>query len=438
MINFSFLSFSNKVQLKIIFLKFIILLNLLLTPNFVFAAFANYNSILIGDQAAGLGGAYTALYGDTAGGPYYNPAGLAWMEGNSFSASVSIYKKFDTVIGSEEDFIKAPLRVNQGFFQSIPSSTGSLFKYEDFTLGMSIVVPDYETFKGDISNAGNNTSTLSYLDQSLWVGGTAAKKIDKWNSLGLTVYYTARDYNRTVQDRTVDIPNNTVNLYSEEKSILGNSVVIILGHQHHFNQYFFSGLSVRLPSIEISGTGSYFSNEVKTQKSTTDNSYALSITPVSQPSLASHTRIPGKISLGFAYQDFPIKISLDGSIYFAEKYFDIDLPTYRSKVQHQLMGNGAFGIEYQPLPNLILRTGWFTNLTSYKNLNIDDKYGDRVDQLGWAANFTFITKEQVHFTFGGYYVGGRGKSIQRINQEYTISSEMQQVFTMLLSTSYAF
>jgi long-chain fatty acid transport protein len=401
-----------------------------------FSAFSNYNSILVGEQAAGLGGAYSALYGDAAASPFYNPAGLAWMEGNSFSASVSIYKKFDSVVGKEENFLNAPLRVNQGFFQSIPSSTGSVFRWQDYILGMSIVVPDYDTFKGDINTTKSNTSTLGFLDESLWVGATAARQIGKRHTIGLTVYYTARNYSRTVQDRTIDTSSNSADVFSEEKNILGNGVVAVLGYQIHWNRYFFTGLSIRTPALEVSGNGSYFQNRVQTISSGTTNDVIFSNT--SKPTIGAHTKIPGKISLGFAYKDGPIMASIDGSIYSSETYFDMDEPTYRSKVQHRVMPNGAIGIEYQPLPNLILRTGWFTNLTSHKELEIEDKYGDRVDQLGWAANFTYITKEQVKFTFGGYYVGGRGKTIQRIDQQYQIVPKMSQVFTMLVGTSYAF
>ena len=77
-------------------------------------------------------------------------------------------------------------------------------------------------------------------------------------------------------------------------------------------------------------------------------------------------------------------------------------------------------------------------MTSHKELNIEDKYGDRVDLLGWSANVTLISKERIRTTFGGYYNVGRGKSIQRMNQEYQIIPKTQQVFTMLVATSYYF
>ncbi len=416
------------------FFVFVVLLFVpfLFCPSSAYAAYANYNSILIGEQSAGMGGAYTAMYGDAAGAPFYNPAGLAWMRGNSFSSSVSIYKKFDTVMGKEEDITKAAFRVNQGFFQSIPSSAGSVIRWRDYNVGLSIVVPDYDTFKGDISTTATNTSTLSYLDESLWVGGTFAKRISETETAGLTLYYTARNYNRTVQDRTVDETTQSATLFSEEKNIVGNAVVALLGYQIHFSKKFFMGITLRSPALEVAGQGSYFKTEV------TASGGNLNITTNSKPSVTSTTRIPGKVTLGLAFKEDKWLLTADGTLYSAERYFDFEDSAIHSKVQHQVMGNGSLGVEYSYFPWLILRSGAYTNLTSYKELDIADKYGDRVDQLGWSANFTLISKEKIRFTFGGYYNGGRGKTIQRINQSYAIIPKTQQVFTMLMATSYYF
>ena len=62
----------------------------------------HYTNLLIGDRASGMGGAYTAV-SDDATGLYYNPAGIAYTMGRSFSASVNAYynteKKYKEVIG---------------------------------------------------------------------------------------------------------------------------------------------------------------------------------------------------------------------------------------------------------------------------------------------------------------------------------------------------
>src|SRR5690606_11686754 len=135
---------------------------------------------------AGMGGAGTALVGDVAASPYYNPATLGFLEASAFSAAVGVYKKFDTLYGEEEDFTAAPLRVNQGFFRSLPSSVGSALKFEDWILALSIVVPDYDNFKGDLYNRNQSVTTLSFIDESLWVGGSISKKTSESEALGLT------------------------------------------------------------------------------------------------------------------------------------------------------------------------------------------------------------------------------------------------------------
>lgn len=62
----------------------------------------HYNNILVGDRAAGMGGAYTAISDDPSG-LYYNPAGIVFAPGRSFSASVNAFqysqKKYKDVLG---------------------------------------------------------------------------------------------------------------------------------------------------------------------------------------------------------------------------------------------------------------------------------------------------------------------------------------------------
>src|SRR4051812_44004669 len=97
-----------------------ICLSQLVITSTAFAAFSNYNTILIGDRAAGMGGAFTALTEDTGAAAFYNPASIIRMKGASLSASVSVYNKYDTRYGSQADYNKAPLRINRGFFKGLP------------------------------------------------------------------------------------------------------------------------------------------------------------------------------------------------------------------------------------------------------------------------------------------------------------------------------
>lgn len=176
-----------------------------------------------------MGGAASAVVGDTSAAAFYNPATLARLNGASFSAAVGIYKKFDTVYGEEEDFTKAPLRVNQGFFRSLPASTGNVIRLGDYVFGLSILVPDYDSYKGDLFKKGDNATTLSFVDESLWVGPSISKEISTTESVGITAYYTARNFIRSSTDLQYE-SGTKATLFNQEKTITENALVFVFGY----------------------------------------------------------------------------------------------------------------------------------------------------------------------------------------------------------------
>ena len=395
------------------------------------ALFTNYNSIIIGDQASGMGGAYTSLGGDASASSFYNPATLTLLKGKSFSAAVGIYKKFDTQYGVDEDFTKAALRVNQGFFRSVPSSTGSVIRYQDWTVALSILVPDYDWYKGEIRSTEEQVSLLNYVDESLWVGSSVARKISKTESAGVTIYYTARNYSSSVTDN--QFPDATqATLYTEEKNIKHNALLMILGYHDQFTEKWSWGLSYRLPSYQVSGTASLYQTSIAT------NPYQ--VTKVQEESLTTKNRIPSKLSFGVAYS-YPkvITLSMDLNYYSPEKFKDIEHESAASEDYRQVT-NISGGLEYFFKPWLKMRMGGFTNFASHPDPTEDKQQpqGDRVDQLGFSANLALVAKGGITYTFGGYYTGGRGKSIQRVAGNYEVVNKTQQVFTMLVGTSFLF
>jgi hypothetical protein len=66
------------------------------------------------------------------------------------------------------------------------------------------------------------------------------------------------------------------------------------------------------------------------------------------------------------------------------------------------------------------------------------------NQSTWAFDVSVLgpmlalRSENIEYTFGGYYTGGRGRSVQRINQAYEVVPKVVNVFTMLVGTSYSF
>ncbi len=400
------------------------------------AAFSNYNSILIGDLSAGMGGTSTAIVGDVASASFYNPATLGRLKGEAFSATVGIYKKFDTVYGEDQEFVKAPLRVNQGFFRSLPASTGNVIDVKGFKLGLSIVVPDYHTYRGDLKKTETVTSSLNFVDESLWVGGSLAKTWGTNQSVGLTLYYTARSFVRSISDRSQPSASQSL-IYTQERNLTENALVPIFGYYNQLTPTWAVGLSVRASGMRIAG-------EAKVNESLTEMDVSiprLTRTEPNVPSLRAPAKIPARVSFGFSYEPSPIWLwAADVNLYEGYSYQDVDDELYANKIEIQPVTNISLGGQWSWNEWLKFRGGVYTNFSAHPNPNpsIQQLQEDRLDMLGFSANFLFIAKNQVGYTFGGYYTGGRGRSIQRINQSYEVVTITNHVFTMLVGTHFYF
>lgn len=400
------------------------------------AAFSNYNSILLGDQAAGMGGAASAVVGDTSAASFYNPATLAQMNGASFSAAVGIYKKFDTVYGEEEDFTKAPLRVNQGFFRSLPASTGNVIRLGDYVFGLSILVPDYDSYKGDLYKKGDNASTLTFVDESLWVGASIAKEVSNSESFGITAYYTARNYIKTSTDLLYETSNKAT-LFTQEKNITENGLVFILGYYNQLSERWTLGATLRPAAMRVSGKATFF--ESKTNIDTTSN--LLQVETKNEPDKATRVVIPGKASLGVSFRPNKATVfAADVSLYEGYSYIDMEDERIGTRISHKSIWNVSLGMERALIEWLKLRMGVFTNFSSHNDpdATLMQLQEDKVDMIGFSANLVFIAGKRIGYTFGGYYTGGRGKSSQYIQRNYDIVTKTQHVFTMLVGTAFYF
>lgn len=426
-------------------------------PHNASAAFGNYNSMLIGENAAGLGGAFTALYKDSSAVTFYNPAGLGFFDSLAASASASVYKKFDVKYGDLDQFTTASLRVNQGFFRGVPSASGSVFTNvlaershftevgqllrtalgaEKINASFSIVVPDHDSFSGEIRSTASGVSLLTMVDESLWVGGGLGFRTSEHESYGLSLYYTARNYSRTVRERLL-AGGTDATVMSEEKNILGNSIVGILGYQWKTedssdeNEWRF-GVSLRPPSLQISGTGSYFQSVLKTTP--------FSSTTVNRPNVTTLTEIPAKLTVGAAWiHRERLTVSFDVSLYDQTSYDDMtETDVQRDSIRHRRMFNFNLGTEAKLNPWLRVRLGAYSNFSSHPEPDAlpSTRQAESIDQAGFSANLAIQSNENFRFTFGGYYTGGRGQSVQVLDQTLTRVSKSQQVFTMLIGTAF--
>jgi len=400
-------------------------------PTGALAAFSNYNSVLIGNDAAGMGGAYTALTGDPAACSYYNPASLGKMEGNTLSAAVSVYSRYDTNYSDLGGFGQAPLRVNRGSITPLPASSGTVYTFGNFAFGLSIVFPDFDLYTGEVRNSTDVTSFLSQRDESLWVGGSLAINLTDQDSLGLTMYYTSRTFTRSVTDQSTVGPVTTVT--SEEKILSQNSLIYILGYHREIGDRWTFGASIRLPSLPINGRGSYYINQI--------SSGGGPVTPTVYSHISVQTLIPPRLNFGLAYsipKNWRLAMDIHG--YGSERYEDMDVPQASDRVEHKNLVNVSLGGEKYLKSWLALRAGIYTNLSSHPTIPDTPfrRYGDHLDMWGFSTTAAIFTSTASSVTLGGYYTGGKGYSTQRIGQSLTKVPKSQQIFTFLVGTAFHF
>lgn len=398
------------------------------------AAYSNYSSVLLGDRAAGMGGAFTSLSGDPSGVIYYNPAGLSRMKGHSLSASVNVYHKYDSKFGDMGSFASSAKRINQGSFKSIPSASGSVLSFGHFAFGLSIVVPDSNFYIGEVSNESDNISTLQINDQSLWVGLGVGKNATEKTSWGVSVYYTSLDAQLNSRDQTSLNAGTDTRQTVDERSITNNSLVWILGLQHKLDDNWRLGFSYRPNAIEISGKGSYFSSVLDTTGGSDG------ATQLFEEKVDTDQAIPTKLSIGVSH-NIPGKRTYSFDIvHHGESVFnDFHDKSYARTIRYKGTTNVHLGYEYFMNPLVRVRLGMYSNLSSHKEVNTDNSWQpEHVDMWGFSANAAVFTSDKISFTFGGYYTGGTGYSKQLINNTYQKIKVSKNIFSMLISSAYYF
>lgn len=410
---------------------------ILVTPLVTFGDFGNYNSVILGDRASGMGGASVALPGDSSSASFYNPAMITQSKGNNFSGSANIYNKYDTAYAGASDVKESSLKLNRGAFQAIPAAAGTSLSFGTFAAGISILTPDFNLFSGDIprqnlaggSNSTNSSTFINYKDQSLWVGGNLAINYTDDMAFGLTFYYTSRDFFRATTDQTIS--NNRTQFVFESKAFTSNNILYILGGLKRWGRFGF-GMSYRLPSIQLSGDGSYYKSVLDTDAGNTPVTNSIS-------TIAAQTEIPYKLSTGLSYT-IPKFFAVTGQvdIYGPLSFRDFEHPTAGEQVTYRQIMNYSVGAEIYARSWLALRAGAFTNFSSHPEITDNaERQGDHIDMLGFSSNLT-IFSQNTTFTFGGYFTGGKGQSTELVGNRIAVIPKNTYIFSMLVSTSYYF
>lgn len=418
----------------------LLFISLLLTPHSsllteVRADELHYNNILIGDRAAAMGGAYTAISDDSSG-CFYNPAGIIYATGRSLSVSVNAFdyskKTYKDVLGGNGwERVSSNLQPNYfGIIQ--PLGQGKV--------GFSYAVPDSisENQKQTFYNmAGSDPVTTAPLtitryvidvndtDKTYNFGPSYALKLNDRFSIGATVYvhYRKREliFNEFINvDDTGDGVNDRYewnNLYDSQEEW---GVKPILGAMWNPVDKISLGLTVSQNRI--------FSSDTRLQKT---NRGLASNTGGSEPTYSAPSsddkrEFPYITTLGLAY--FPserLVMSTDMS-YFSEV----------SDSQKAVV-NVAVGTEYYPTERIALRGGLFTNRANTPTLSSGGvNQPEHIDIYGASLSVTHFTRSS-SVTVGGSYGIGNGEA-QIISNSSSIQDAEVQNLSAFVSAGYSY
>lgn len=229
-------------------------LTVLLAASAALATDSRYREFVIGERAAGMGGAAIAIARDVDA-VYANPAGLASSQGNSISLSASLY-------GWENNKIRNGLGygadASGSSFVSIPSAVGGVARLGDeWVVGFGIFTPNQN--EDHIVEAVANRTRFyhySFSDKTMWIGPAIAWKPGGSRfSLGAGVFAVYRSLGMTMSEyaRNDALANMACDLQT-----LG--ALATLGARCDFGDGWHAGLTLQTPTATFWDDGKFSLN----------------------------------------------------------------------------------------------------------------------------------------------------------------------------------
>jgi long-subunit fatty acid transport protein len=379
----------------------------------------HYTNILIGERAAGMGGAYTAVSDDPSG-LFYNPAGIVYAPSSNISASVNAYNLQDKNYKQGLSGLSDWKRKSTTF---VPNFFGIIQPVGQGVIGFSYAVPDSVTEDQDLDLANPASGISRYIinfnndDRTYKIGPSYARAVNDRFSLGATLYfhYWARQW------------------ISNQLAILDN------GSYQHNNTYFktseygvepmFGMMWSPVDKLALGLTASktlLYSSSLASQLIVRDaTTKEIAVTKNN----SDEKRVqPLRLTAGAAY--FPtskLLLSMDVSHFSATRD-----ATFGDRIA---VTNVAFGVEYYLKPSLALRGGIYTDNANTPKLQSSlSNQREHIDLLGLSASVTRFTRNS-SLTLGLNYASGDGHA-QIVGGSNDIQNVTTRSVTVFMATSY--
>jgi len=422
----------------------------------------HYQDFIVGDEAVGMGGAFTALSADPSGG-WYNPAGIVDVRNTSLSLSANLYGIQDSAVGSTDELMPEDAL---GKLTVVPSSTGfvqalgrtDMHGRRPYAFGLSLMVPSYRKYsthdEGEINDPieglvryGYNRS---YVDETLWAGLMGAMRLGGRLSIGGAVFLV----HRSVSDKAtsfvagdfIDGEFSAFHHATMDLEFFNDSLLAVLGAKLKLSNKLYVGAMVRSPSLTI-----YSRGQMRYGRARSDGLGDVGFIPTPEGSkVKSESRINGEARVGIAYV-WPkvFKIAADVSAHLPVSYTLIDVQDeavanallIAPEVEREFVINGNLGVEFLFLDRFSVAMGGFTNFSSAPeipgNQTLTAPAPARVHMFGgtFAAGYS---SEHTLTRIGMLYARGSGHDVQAVDPAGQLASQEQTFTRVPLTQSYVY
>lgn len=406
----------------------VILTYQLIKMDYCFASWFNYNSFLIGERAAGMGGAYTAISDDPSG-IYYNPAGVAFSRGAEMNVSTTGYYLEEVQIHSvagipNYQYEGKNTDIINGFF-------GLTNKVElwgrEFYIGLGVYIPDNTNVYTKI-NINSPSYYQNILVQKLSIieretGKEAnyqlllAHKILEYLGLGLSLGVFSIQEDTLVSTDLLLGPEQVYSSYINSSSFTTSSLAINgininLGSLIKISPNIAFGLAInfKVPIYQ------YYSKQNKSsllfvdsngvpRKDVTFEEYTDRVETTESKSFIK--LLPTKFSLGLSYFLASNWLISSDFYYYTGMHSEID--EFSSKAIY----NYAVGSEFSLFENLKIRVGHFTNNWAEEDSN--ETSFKNFDLLGFSTGISYTSENKKSLSLTGVYQFSQSAKIKNIS-----------------------
>lgn len=370
----------------------------------------HYQDLIVGERAAGLGGAYISISDDPSG-LYHNPAGIIYNFENYFSLSANVYKTSKTTYKKtifNQDYTMQSSGWVPNFFGATQNS--GKFKYGFAILSPSTEVLDFDDKITGVATANEPKSIRRRLMRqysvSLYGVGAAYEPIKDF-ATGLSLFL-GQLTDKTINTLT-QISNGSPDYYIMNENFVDQTSLFL------YPKFGVQWMPAQKWALGATASTSYtlYSNKKTRTLSTTecpadsppatcsDSNAATNLISTegkSEPKVLS----PYEFGVGTSY--FPTKSLLFS---FDLKYFTND-PEFTNFTTIPVL-NFSFGTEWFVNDRIVLRGGLYSNNANTPQL-VANKINqpEHVDYLGMTAGITFESPGS-SFTLCTQFSQGNGK-----------------------------